>query len=47
VSELASFRREKRKRFEATERFVTPCRIERALLGHWVGEVKVVRKSGK
>jgi hypothetical protein len=47
VSELASFRREKRKRFEAMERFVTPCRIERALLGHWAGEVKVVRKSGK
>jgi hypothetical protein len=47
VSELASFRRQKRRRFEAMQRFVTPCRIERALMGHWVGEVKVVRKSGK
>ncbi|KAF8861803.1 hypothetical protein BDZ45DRAFT_739967 [Acephala macrosclerotiorum] len=42
VSELASFRRERRKRFEAAERFHGDL-VEKALLGHWRGEIKIVR----
>ncbi|KAE8450358.1 hypothetical protein EG329_006432 [Mollisiaceae sp. DMI_Dod_QoI] len=42
VSELASFRRERKKRFEALERFEGD-KVEKALLGHWRGEIKIVR----
>ncbi|CZR63204.1 uncharacterized protein PAC_13101 [Phialocephala subalpina] len=42
VSELASFRRERKKRFEAGERFGGD-EVEKALLGHWRGEIKIVR----
>ena len=43
VSELSGFRREKRAKHEAMVRFGR-SRIDAALLGHWVGEVKVVKK---
>ncbi|KUJ06934.1 uncharacterized protein LY89DRAFT_661060 [Mollisia scopiformis] len=42
VSELASFRREKKRRFEALERFHGD-RVQKALLGHWRGEIKIVK----
>lgn len=42
VSVLASFRREKRKRFEAAMRFEGD-KAETALLGHWRGEIKVMK----
>jgi hypothetical protein len=42
VSELAGFRREKRAKHEAMMRFGR-SEIDSALLGHWVGEVKVVK----
>jgi hypothetical protein len=42
VSELASFRREKKRRFAAMERFVGD-RVEKALLGHWRGEIKIIK----
>lgn len=47
VAELASFRRQKKMRFETLERLVTSgcehLEMEVAFLGHWRGEVKVVR----
>lgn len=49
VTELANFRREKKRRFEVLERFMREGRqsvgtveVEIALLGHWRGEVKVI-----
>ena len=42
ISELASFRRAKRMSYEAAIR-VGRSRIDIALLGHWKGEIKVVR----
>jgi hypothetical protein len=42
VSELSGFRRDKRAKHEAMLRFGR-SRIDIALLGHWVGEVKVVK----
>jgi hypothetical protein len=45
VAELSSMRREKRAKHEANERF-DRCKIEEALLGHWRGEVKVVKLFG-
>jgi hypothetical protein len=42
VSELSGFRREKRAKHEAMVKFGR-SKIESALLGHWVGEVKVVK----
>ena len=42
VSELSGFRREKRAKHEAMARFGR-SKIDSALLGHWVGEVKVVK----
>jgi hypothetical protein len=48
IAELVNFRREKKRRFEALERFKTDgsqtdIDAELALLGHWRGEIKVVR----
>jgi hypothetical protein len=43
VSELSGFRRERKARHEAALRF-DRCKIETALLGHWRGEVKVVKE---
>jgi len=48
IAELANFRREKKRRFEALERFKVDgsqpdIDAEIALLGHWRGEIKVVR----
>ena len=42
VSELSGFRREKRAKYEAAVKFGR-SKIESALLGHWIGEVKVVK----
>ena len=42
VSELSSFRREKRAKHEAMVR-LGRSKIDSAFLGHWVGEVKVVK----
>ena len=43
VSELSGFRKEKKARHESALRF-DRCKIETALLGHWRGEVKVVKE---
>jgi hypothetical protein len=48
ISELANFRKEKRRRFETFQRLIRQgcnenLNVEIALLGHWRGEVKVVR----
>jgi hypothetical protein len=42
VSELSGFRREKRAKHEAAVKYAR-SQIESALLGHWIGEVKVVK----
>ena len=42
VSELSGFRREKRAMHEADVKYGRP-KIESALLGYWIGEVKVVK----
>lgn len=43
VSELASFRREKKKRFQACERWDGGDEVEKALGGHWRGEIKIIK----
>lgn len=47
IAELASFRRQKKRRFETLERLMASgcehLEMEVAFLGHWRGEVKVVR----
>jgi hypothetical protein len=43
VGELSAWRREKKRVFECSER-VRRSGVDRALLGHWRGEVKVVKE---
>jgi hypothetical protein len=43
VGELSGFRREKKRAFEFNER-LGRSGVENALLGHWRGEVKVVKE---
>jgi hypothetical protein len=42
VSELSSFRKEKKAKHEAAVKYER-SRIGSTLLGHWIGEVKVVK----